>query len=231
MTNILAKATGRRGFLGGLAATGGLLALPACSTIPGFGMVDAVQRILYLSSERAFARMLDGGGFWDQQVAQIGFGELLGTRGDVLSRILTSALFKDRLETAFGDIAYEGAERAAPLVTDAVRTIGIQNAIDLVRGGPTAATTFLRGSMGRTLVEAMVPELGEAMRVAQDPLVGELLQGLTGVDLGGASMRFATSLDDTIWREIGLEEATIRRNPQATRDPLIIGVFGTGAQY
>ena len=101
MTNILAKATGRRGFLGGLAATGGLLALPACSTIPGFGMVDAVQRILYLSSERAFARMLDGGGFWDQQVAQIGFGELLGTRGDVLSRILTSALFKDRLETAF----------------------------------------------------------------------------------------------------------------------------------
>ena len=49
MTNILAKATGRRGFLGGLAATGGLLALPACSTIPGFGMVDAVQRILFLS--------------------------------------------------------------------------------------------------------------------------------------------------------------------------------------
>ena len=231
MTNILAKATGRRGFLGGLVATGGLLALPACSTIPGFGMVDAVQRILYLSSERAFARMLDGGGFWDQQVAQIGFGELLGTRGDVLSRILTSALFKDRLETACGDIAYEGAERAAPLVTDAVRTIGIQNAIDLVRGGPTAATTFLRGSMGRTLVEAMVPELGEAMRVAQDPLVGELLQGLTGVDLAGASMRFATSLDDTIWREIGIEEAAIRRNPQATRDPLIIGVFGTGAQY
>ncbi|HBQ53128.1 MAG TPA: DUF4197 domain-containing protein, partial [Erythrobacter sp.] len=43
--------------------------------------------------------------------------------------------FKSRLENAFGDIAYEGAQRAAPLVTDAVRTIGIQNAIDLVRGG------------------------------------------------------------------------------------------------
>ncbi|HAW35899.1 MAG TPA: DUF4197 domain-containing protein, partial [Erythrobacter sp.] len=27
------------------------------------------------------------------------------------------------------------------------------------------------------------------------------------------------------------EEAAIRRNPQATRDPLIIGVFGAGAQY
>ena len=175
--------------------------------------------------------MLEGGGFWDEQVAQVGFGELLGARGDVVSRILTSALFKSRLENAFGDIAYEGAQRAAPLVTDAVRTIGIQNAIDLVRGGPTAATGFLRGSMGRSLIEAMVPELGDALRVVQDPLVAELVQGLAGVDLAGAVTRFAGTIDTTIWREIGAEEAAIRRNPQATRDPLIIGVFGAGAQY
>ncbi|KWV94327.1 DUF4197 domain-containing protein [Erythrobacter sp. AP23] len=230
MTDILVKPTGRRAFLGGMAASGGLLMLPACSSLPGFGMVDAVQRILFLSSERAFARMLQGDGFWDQQVAQLGLGNLLGTRGDVMTRILTSALFKSRLEDAFGDIAYEGAERAAPLVTDAVRTIGIQNAIDLVRGGPTAATAFLRGSMGTTLVEAMVPELGTAMRVASDPLVGELLRGLTGVDLASATTRFAGNIDDTIWREIGAEEAAIRRDPQATRDPLIIGVFGAGGQ-
>ncbi len=231
MTDILVKPTRRRAVLGGLAAGGGLLALPGCASLPGFGMVDAVQRILFLSSERAFGRMLQGDGFWDQQVAQLGLGNLLGTRGDVMTRILTSALFKSRLEDAFADIAYEGAERAAPLVTDAVRTIGVQNAIDLVRGGPTAATSFLRGSMGTTLVEAMVPELGTAMRVASDPLVGELVRGLTGVDFAGATNRLATNIDDTIWREIGVEEAAIRRDPQATRDPLIIGVFGTGAGY
>jgi hypothetical protein len=231
MNEILEKPTGRRAFLGGVAATGGLALLPGCSAIPGFGLVDAVQRILFLSSERAFARMLEGGGFWDRQVGQLGLGNLLGTRGDTLTRILTSALFKDRLEGAFADIAYEGAERAAPLVTEAVRTIGIQNALELVRGGPTAATTFLRGAMGRTLIEAMVPELGRAMRVASDPLVGELVRGLTGVDLAGATTRFADNLDNTIWREIGVEEAAIRRDPDATRDPLIIGVFGSGSGY
>lgn len=231
MTEILQKPTGRRAFLGGMAATGGLAVLPGCSAIPGFSLVDAVQRILFLSSERAFGRMLEGGGFWDRQVGQLGLGSLLGTRGDTLTRILTSALFKDRLEGAFADIAYEGAQRAAPLVTEAVRTIGIQNALELVRGGPTAATTFLRGAMGRTLIEAMVPELGRAMRVASDPLVGELLRGLTGVDLAGATTRFADNLDNTIWREIGVEEAAIRRNPEATRDPLIIGVFGAGSAY
>uniref|UniRef100_UPI001357E6E9 DUF4197 family protein n=1 Tax=Cellulomonas citrea TaxID=1909423 RepID=UPI001357E6E9 len=100
-----------------------------------------------------------------------------------------------------------------------------------VRGGPTAATSFLRGSMGSTLVEAMVPELGDAMRVASDPLVGELLRGLTGVDLGGATTRFANNIDNTIWREMGVEEAAIRRDPRSTNDPLIIGVFGVGGGY
>ncbi|QKG70304.1 DUF4197 domain-containing protein [Erythrobacter mangrovi] len=230
MNDILQRPTHRRSVIGGLTLGTATLALPGCAGIPGYSLVDAVQRLLYLSSERAFARMLQADGFWDRQVAQLGLGNLLGTRGDVLSRILTSALFKDRLENAFGDIAYQGAERAAPLVSEAVRTIGVQNAIDLVRGGPTAATAFLRNSMGTTLIEAMVPEVGSAMRVAQDPLVGELLRGLTGIDLTGATNRFATNLDNTIWREIGVEESAIRANPDATRDPLIIGVFGTGAR-
>ena len=230
MTDILVKPTGRRAFLGGIGLGTAGLALSGCAGIPGFSMVDAVQRILFLSSDRAFQRMLSSGGFWDQQVATLGLNNLLGTRGDILSTILTSALFKNRLQDAMGDIAYEGAERAAPLVTDAVRTIGIQNAIDLVNGGPTAATGFLRNSMGRTLVEAMVPELGDAMRVASDPLVGQLVSALTGVNFTNATTRFATNLDDTIWREIGVEEAAIRRDPQSTRDPLIIGVFGAGSR-
>jgi hypothetical protein len=226
---IVARPIARRAFMGGMAATG-LLALPGCATVGGFSLTDAVQRLLFLSSERAFARMLQPEGYWDEQVARLGLGQLLGTRGDVLGRILTSPLFKSRLEGAFADIVYEGAERAAPLVTDAVRTIGIRNAIDLVRGGPTAATVFLRGELGTRLVEAMVPELGQAMRVASDPLVGQALAALSGVDVPQVAARVATTIDDTIWREIGAEEAAIRANPRATNDPLIIGVFGAGAR-
>lgn len=230
MTGKIDHPTTRRSLLGGLAAGGALVVLPGCASLPGFSLTDAIQRILFLSSERAFARMLQQDGFWDGQVASLGLGNLLGTRGDVLSRILTSALFKRRLEGAFADIAYEGAERAAPIVTDAVRVVGIQNAVDLVRGGPTAATMFLRGELGTRLVDAMVPELGQAMRVAEDPLVGELLAGLTGVDIPQIAGTVANRIDDTIWNEIGREEAGIRASPQETGDPLIIGVFGPGAR-
>ncbi len=215
---------GRRAFLGGISASA-LLGLTACESIPGFGLTDAIRRMLLLSSERAFARLTAPDGFWDEQVGQLGLANLLGTRGDILSDILTSSLFKNRLEGAFADIAIDGAERAAPLVTDAVRTIGIANAAALVNGGPRAATAFLRDSMGNGLIEAMVPELAEALRISREPLVGQALSALTGVDVTRITDGFAQKVDDAIWSEIGIEEAAIRANPRATNDPVITGVF------
>lgn len=227
MSELIANPTGRRAVLAGIGAAG-LLALPGCASMGGLNLTEAVRRLLLLSSERAFARLTAPGGYWDEQVARVGLGNLLGTRGDVLSRILTSALFKSRLEHAFADIAVEGSERAAPVVADAVRVIGIRNAIDLVRGGPRAATAYLQGEMGGQLIEAMIPELGRAIEIASDPLVGQLIDAATGTHVSGIASRLAGKVNDAIWEEMGTEEAAIRANPSATRDPLLIGVFGAG---
>ncbi len=217
--------TGAKGALG----LGAVLTLPACASLPGFSMVEAIRRLLLRASENAFARLTEPGGYWDEQVATLGLASMLGTRGDVLSRILTSTLFKDRLEDAFADIAIEGSYRAAPIVTDAVEVIGFANAIDLVRGGPQAATTALRGELGGRLIDAMVPELGEAIRIASDPLVAELLNAASGTDIGGIAQSLAGTIDDAIWTEIGVEEAAIRADPRQTNDPVLISVFGAGA--
>ncbi|UIP07966.1 DUF4197 domain-containing protein [Erythrobacter sp. SDW2] len=226
MTSIVS----RRAMLAGTAATA-LLALPACSTVGGgFSFTEAIRRLLLLSSERAFARLTADGGFWDEQVARIGLGQLLGARGDVLSGILTSALFKDRLEGAFADFAIDASYRAAPIVTDAVRVIGLQNAIDLVRGGPSAATDYLKADLGLALVDAMVPGLTDAIRIAEDPLVGQAINALTGINVSGVATRLGNQVNDAIWNEMGREEALIRSDPQSTRDPLLIGVFGVGSR-
>ena len=76
----------------------------------------------------------------------------------------------------------------------------------------------------------MVPELGQAMRVAQDPLVGQLISAAVGVDVNAAAGRVATKVNDTIWSEIGREEAAIRADPRSTNDPVLIGAFGVGAR-
>ncbi|ABC63834.1 DUF4197 domain-containing protein [Erythrobacter litoralis] len=221
----------RRSMLAGLGASS-LVLLPGCAGGygGGFSFTEAIRRLLLLSSERAFDRLTAPGGYWDDQVARIGLGSFLGTRGDVLSRILTSALFKDRLEGVFADFAIDASERAAPVVADAVRVIGFQNAIDLVRGGPSAATDFLSAEVGTRVLDAMVPGLDRALRVAEDPLVGQALGALTGVDVGGVANRLGTRVSDAIWAEMGREEAAIRAHPRATRDPLLIGVFGAASR-
>ncbi len=208
-----------------------MLLLPACAnTGPAFTMEEGVRRLLLLSAENAFASLTAPGGFWDEQVARIGLDQFLGARGGTLSRILTSQLFKDGLEERFAGFAIEASFRAAPVVTDAVRVIGFANALELVRGGPTAASTFLRGEMGTALLDAMVPELGEAIRLTEDPLVGEALGALVGVNPGQLASRIGREVDDAIWSEIAREEAAIRARPEDTRDPVLIGVFGLGSQ-
>lgn len=225
MTEFLAPT--RRTLIAGIAGAGALALLPGCaSTGPVFSMEEAVRRLLLLAADNAFARLTEPGGFWDEQVARIGLEEFLGSRGNTLSRILTSQLFKDRLEERFAEFAIEASFRAAPVVTDAVRVIGVRNAIDLVRGGPDAASTFLRQEMGTALIDAMVPELGEAIRLAEDPLVSEALGALTGVRVGEVAGRIGRAVDDAIWGEIARAEAAIRADPGATRDPVLIGVFG-----
>ena len=219
----------RRQVLGGGLALGAALSLPACASVPGLSLTEAVRRLLLLASDNAFARLTSEGGFWDQEVAKLGLGDMLGSRGNVLTRLLTSTLVKDQLEDAFADLAVDASFKAAPIVTDAVRTIGFANAAALVRGGPKAATDALRGELGGRLIEQMVPELGNALRIASDPVVSELLRSVSGTDIAGIAQGFAGNIDDAIWSEIGNEEALIRSNPRSTNDPLLIGVFGLGS--
>ena len=221
----------RRVFLAGSLAAATALTLPGCATTGAMSFTEAIRRLLVLSSERAFVRMTAPGGYWDRQVGQIGLNRFFGNRGSVLANILTSTLFKARLEDVAAQVAVDASYRAAPIVADAVRTVGYANAIDLIRGGPAAASTFLRQQMGPALIDAMIPGVGQALRVAQDPLVGQLIAGLTGLDLGGMATTFSQTVDDAIWSEIGREEAAIRADPGATRDPVLIGVFGAGNAF
>ncbi len=214
----------RRAFLAGSGALAAL-ALAGCATGPRISLTEAVRRLLMLSADNAFARLTAPGGFWDQQVTRLDLPEVFSGRGLVLQQILTSVLFRERLQRAFNRVAERGAERAAPVVAETIRTIGYNNALALVTGSPHAASDYLRGHMAGSLAEVMVPALGDGLRVAEDPLVGQALAALAGVDVNGVARTFSRQVDDAIWGEIGRQEAEIRANPAATRDPLLIAVF------
>jgi hypothetical protein len=60
--------------------------------------------------------------------------------------------------------------------------------------------------------------------------VGQAISALVGVNPAEVAGRIGREVDDAIWGEIAREDAAIRANPESTRDPLLIGVFGLGSR-
>jgi hypothetical protein len=207
---------------------GATLTLPGCQSLPGFSLTEAIRRLLTLSSQNAFALLLQPNGFYDSQVARIALPDRFGGKvgGGVLSAVLQSSAFRDRLQRQLNRAAEKGAERAAPLVADAVRNVSIEDAASIIRGGPQAASSFLRGKMGTAIVDAMLPGISEGLRLFDDQTISRAVQSISGFNIGALASDLTQKADNAIWAAIGLEEANIRTNPRATNDPLLIGVFG-----
>lgn len=208
------------------AALSPLLLLPGCAGgLGGFSLVEAIRRLLTLSSQRAFASLLQPGGFYDDQATRIMLPPRLSDDRSLVARVLTSGLVRDRLSRELNRAAERGAERAAPVVTDAIRTISIADAAGVIQGGSRAATDLLEGSLGNALITAMFPAVGDALRVASDPIVGQVLRGVTGYDVAALAGDVSQGANRAIWNAIGVEETAIRADPRATNDPILIAAL------
>jgi hypothetical protein len=216
----------RQLLLGGIASA--TLILPGCASMPGFSLTEVIRRLLTFSSQNAFALLLQPGGFYDSSVARIALPEKFGgsRTNVVLNAVLQSQSFRDRLQRQLNRAAEKGAERAAPLVADAIRNVSIEAAQEIVRGGPQAASAFLRGKMGPALLDSMLPGISDGLRVFDDQVINRAVQSVTGFDIGALANDITRKADDAIWSAIGAEEASIRANPGKTNDPLLMGVFG-----
>lgn len=216
----------RRTLMGGML----VLALPACTTIGdlGLGVEPAIRRLLTLSSQRAFERLLTRNGFFEDEVARVDLPDQLGgtAGGRIAGALLRSPTVQRQLLRAVNDAAAEGAERAAPLVYDSIRDMRISDALAVARGGPTAATDYLQRELGERLFDALLPGVSEALRLSDEPVIGQVLREVSGVDLGGLGRDVARKASAGIYRAIGREEAAIRSNPRATNDPALIALFG-----
>lgn len=220
----------RRQFTGGALAVSAL-ALSSCAGMPGFSLTEAIRRLLTISSQNAFAMLLQPNGFYDSSLARIDLPPQLGGTGasGILASILRAGPVKQRLLVQANRAAEKGAERAAPLVAETIRTMSVADAVTIVRGGPTAATDLLRGQMGSALITAMIPGADEGLRLFDSDVVQQALKVVTGYDISAFGRDIAERATNSIYAAIGAEEAAIRANPNKTNDPLLIGVFGLGA--
>jgi Protein of unknown function (DUF4197) len=217
----------RRSLLAGTAAIS-VLALPGCAGLGGFSLVEAIRRLLSLSAQRAFAALVQENGFLESAAARIDLPSALGgaRATNVVSAILTSGAFRNRLTKQVNRAAEKGAELAAPLVADAINNLGVEDAAAIVAGGGGAATGLLQRAMGTALIERMVPGIETGLKLFDSAVVTEALKQVTGIDFAGLRDDITQKASDGIYKAIAREETAIRADPTATNDPLLIGVFG-----
>jgi hypothetical protein len=207
-----------------------LLALPACATRLGDlpGLDEAVRRLLTLSAQRAFARLLASEGFFADDLARVALPSQLG--GSAFTRafavLLGSAYVQDRLLRIVNDAAADGARDAAPMVYQAIRNVRIDDARTVLRGSPTAATDLLQRELGEGLFEAFYPGVGRVLRVADNGLVARALLIATGIDFPGLQADVTRKAALGLYRAIGREEEAIRADPAAAGDPMLARLFG-----
>lgn len=220
----------RRRFLGAGSALA-LLAMTGCSQGLGFSLTEAIRRLLSLSSQRALARLMAPGGFYDSQIARITLPDQLGGggTGSLLTRVLLSGVVRDRLLKQVNRAAEKGAERAAPVIADAIMSVSPQDAAAIIKAvGSPAATNLLQQHMGNALISTMLPGVDEGLKLFDNQAVTDALKLATGIDFTGLRDDVTRKASNAIFAEMGREELAIRANPQATGDPILIAAFTAG---
>ena len=129
---------------------------------------------------------------------------------------------------ALNDIAGRAAERAAPVVLDAVRGLSPADAVRALNGGPEAATGLLRERIGGQLIEVMLPEVAGLLRSDLASALSAAFAEKSGIDYLELGRTIAGQASDSVFRVIGREEAAIRADPAATRDPVLIALLARG---
>lgn len=221
----------RRSFLSaGAAAT--MLALPGCASLPTLSLTEAVKRLLTLSSQNAFAELMQPNGFFDSQIARILVPDRLGgTRvTNIATAMLRSKPIQKRLLKQVNRAAEKGADLAAPIIADTIRGMSIADAAAIIKGGDRAATDLLQGQLGTTLATQMLPGVSKGLNLFDNEIINLVLSQVSDINFADISGDVTNKVSDAIYRSIGAQEAKIRANPGATNDPLLIGVFGLRRQ-
>jgi hypothetical protein len=190
-----------------------------------------IRDALGLASMNATRRLGQPNGFWDDPRVRIPLPGLLGQSQRSLRGLGLSGPLDD-LQASLNRAAESAMPRAGGLFADAVRTITIADAVDIVRGPEDSATRYLRGRTETRLTTLLRPLMTEALtQSGAFTLMRTALRevGLASMttDLRAEVISFSTAKAlDGCFTYIAQEERSIRRDPLRRSTDILRRVFG-----
>lgn len=190
-----------------------------------------IREALSLASVNATTRLAQPDGFWGNPRVRIPLPGLLGQTQRTLAGFGMAAPL-DQLQQSLNRAAESAMPQAAGLFTNAVRSITIADAIEIVRGGEDSATRYLRGRTETRLTSLLKPPMTRALTASGAfALMRSALRevGLASMttDLRREVIEFSTAKAlDGCFYYIAEEERAIRRDPWRRTSDILRRVFG-----
>ena len=138
----------------------------------------------------------------------------------------------DELVTAMNRAAEAAVPMAKPLFVSAVKAMSVDDAIKVVRGGPTSVTDFFVARTRTPLVEKFLPIVTQAtekvaLAARYNAVAGKAAGlGLVKGDEGNVQTYVTGRALDGLFLLIGDEEKKIRADPVKTGSAILKKVFG-----
>ncbi len=215
---------------GGLGALGGKTNNP-------LDLIGAIRQLLTIVAARALGNLGKSGGFMNNALARIGIPS--ATAAPLMALLNQMGITKN-IEKQFNTVAEVATTRLTPMLNSAISSLSPADANAIIKGGPTAATQFLKSTLSTQLLAQFKPLVTNALNENGGlGLVGQamsLAQGFSGGGQAGASP-FATGdvsgfisskALDGIFSAMANEEQAVRNDPAGGGSALVAQVFHGG---
>ena len=224
----------RRALVFGLAATFAAPALAQRPLLDSLTQADASRGIrdaLGLAAMNATTRLGQPNGFFNDGRVRIPLPGLLGEAQRNL-RPMGMAGMLDELQEGINHAAERTMPDASRAFVNAVRTITIGDAIEIVRGPENSATTYLRGRTEPRLTTLLRPPMTQAL--TQSGAFTLMRTALREVGMASMTTQLRTEVInfsttkalDGCFFFIAEEERAIRRDPVRRTTDILRRVFG-----
>ncbi|MBO9636410.1 MAG: DUF4197 domain-containing protein [Chitinophagaceae bacterium] len=193
-------------------------------------IIAGLKEALAVGAERSSTKLSAMDGFFKNAAIKILLPEE-AQKVEKTLRDLGMGSLVDKAILSVNRAAEDAASSAAPIFVNAVKSMTINDALGILKGSDTAATSYLKGKTTVSLTNAFKPVIEKSLaKVNATKYWGDVFTAYNQF----ATKKINTDLSafvteralDGIFYQVGLEEKAIRKDPVARTTEILKKVFG-----
>ncbi len=193
-------------------------------------IVSGLKEALSLGAQKSSDKLSATDGFFKDAAVKILLPEQVRTVESKM-RMLGLGKMVDNAELSLNRAAEDASKAAAPIFLSAIKKMTVTDAVNILRGSDTAATSYLRRTTSPELINAFMPVIEESLKKVDATKYWK--------DVFNTYNKFSSAPVDTdinsyvtnkalngIFYYVAQEEVGIRKNPAQRVSDILKKVFG-----